>query len=131
MSGEEEVAAPVAAPTGEPAEVRSWGWHLMQVSSWLLLVLVPIHLCSTWILHDPGRFGVATLVDRWHSGGWRVFDWTLVVLALLHGGIGLNSMLAGVVRPGRSRTVVAAVIGVVLVAVGLAATSAIFTFDVT
>jgi succinate dehydrogenase hydrophobic anchor subunit len=115
---------------GEPPEVRSWGWHLMQVSSWVLLVMLPIHLFATWLLHDSGTFGVASYADRWHSGLWRIFDWAFVVLALLHGGIGLNGVVGSAARSPRARTVVAVTIGVVLGVLGLAVSAAILSFDV-
>jgi succinate dehydrogenase / fumarate reductase membrane anchor subunit len=121
-------------PPAEPdesssGETRSWSWHLMQVSSWLLLVLLPVHVLSTWVFHDPGHFGVALYVDRWHEGAWRLFDGALVVLALLHGGIGLNGVLAGRVGSDGARRWVAIGLGVVLGVVGLLAVSTILTFN--
>lgn len=101
----------------------------MAVSSWLLLVLLPIHIVSTWVLHDPAHTGVAFYVDRWHHTGWRLFDGLLVALGLLHGGVGLHSVL---VRPGQSpmvRTSILALLVLVLGGVGLLALSTIFTFN--
>ncbi len=116
--------------TDRPApEVRSWGWHVMAVTSWLLLVLLPIHVLSTWVLHDPGHFGVALYVDRWHHGYWRLLDGAVVVLALVHGGIGLNSVLADLSPRPSTRVAITAVLAVVLAVVGLMAMSTIFTFN--
>ena len=111
-------------------ETRSWSWHIMQLSSWLLLVLLPVHVLSTWVFHDPGHFGVALYVDRWHNGAWRLFDGALVVLALLHGGIGLDGVLAGRARSRGTRRAIAIALGVVLGVVGLLAVSTILSFDV-
>lgn len=101
----------------------------MAVTSWLLLVLLPIHVLSTWVLHDPGHFGVALYVDRWHHGYWRLLDGAVVVLALVHGGIGLNSVLADLSPRPATRVVITAVLAVVLTVVGLLAMSTIFTFN--
>ncbi len=111
-------------------EVKSWGWHLMQVTTWLLVVLLPIHVLSTWVFHDPGHFGVALYVDRWHHGVWRLFDVALVVATLLHGGVGLNGVLRRMTSNSAVRTVVAVVIGVVLGVVGALAVSTIVRFNV-
>jgi succinate dehydrogenase hydrophobic anchor subunit len=116
--------------TGEtPHEVRSWGWHLLQVSSWILVVMLPIHLYTTWLLHDPGRFGVGLLVDRWRSGAWRMFDWAFVILALLHGGLGLNGVVGARVTSSRARTLVAVAIVVVLGGLAVAVSGAMVRFD--
>ena len=122
-------SASTAAATAGHDEVRSWTWHIMAVSSWLLLILLPAHVLSTWVLHDPAHFGVALYVDRWHHGYWRLLDGALVVLALVHGGIGLRSVLVGHSHRPQARLAVTAAVAVVLGAVGLLALSTIFTFN--
>ena len=59
-----------------------------------------------------------------------MFDWALLVLALLHGGIGLNGVIGSWLRTPGSRTVAAVALAVVLGGLGLAASAAIFSFDV-
>jgi succinate dehydrogenase hydrophobic anchor subunit len=123
--------APTAATTGRPAEeVRSWTWHVMAVSSWLLVVLLPIHLITTWIVHDPAHFGVALYVDRWHHGGWRLLDGSVVVLGLLHGGLGLNAILGAMTSRPLTRAAVSTVLVLVVGGIGLLALSTIFSFNV-
>jgi succinate dehydrogenase hydrophobic anchor subunit len=123
-------AEPVEPIEAAPPDVASWGWHLLQVSAWLLAVMIPIHLWSTWLAHDAGHYGVALYVDRWRSTPWRIFDWALIVLSLVHGGIGLNGMIASRVDSPRRRTLVAVTIGAALGALGLAVSVTIFSFDV-
>lgn len=113
-----------------PTEVRSWGWHALQVSAWLLVVALPIHVCSIWLAHDPGRFGVATFVDRWQSTGWRVFDWAFLMLALAHGGIGVSGMLTSLTPNDSVRTVIAAIMAVVLTVLAVLVSATIFSFDI-
>jgi succinate dehydrogenase hydrophobic anchor subunit len=119
-----------SAEAGAPDETRPWSWHLLQITSWILLVLLPVHVLSTWVFHDPGHFGVALYADRWHDGAWRLFDGALVVLAFIHGGIGLNGVLAGPSRSPAARTAITIAITVVLVVAGLLAVSSILSFDV-
>ena len=116
--------------TSAGPEVRSWGWHLLQLSAWVLVVMLPVHLAMTWLVHDSGTFGVAIFVDRWRSGPGRIFDWVFIVLALLHGGIGLNGVIGPLVASARSRTAVAVVIAVGFGALGLAVSAAILRFVV-
>jgi succinate dehydrogenase hydrophobic anchor subunit len=121
-----------SSSASEPAapEVRSWGWHAMQVTSWLLLVMLPIQLVSIWLVHDAGDFGVATFVDRWHSEAWRVFDWLFLVLALAHGGIGLSGVAGSLTRRPGVRTGIAATIAVVVTVLAVLVSASIFSFDV-
>ena len=114
MNDPDPTAGSAVDAAAGPGEVRSWGWHLMQVSAWLLLVLLPVHVLTTWVVHDPGRFGVGLYVDRWHHSYWRVFDWLLLVLGLVHGGIGINALLGGMARRSTTRTTIAVVLAVLL-----------------
>jgi succinate dehydrogenase hydrophobic anchor subunit len=123
-------AADSTDPDGADQAAASWGWHLMQVSAWLLAVMLPIHLASTWLVRDVGRYGVALYVDRWQTTPWRIFDWAFIVLALAHGGIGLYGLTGSRIDSIRGRTGLAVVIGVSFVALGLAVSSSIFSFDV-
>ena len=127
-------AEPPTPPTGNDdvaaaGTARSWSWHIMQLSSWILLVLLPLHVLGTWVFHDPGHFGVAFYVDRWHDGAWRLLDGLLVVLAFVHGGIGLNGVLTGRVRGSAASAAITIAIAVVLAVVGLLAVSTIGGFD--
>ena len=112
-----------------PPEVRSWGWHLLQVSSWLLLVLLPLHLLAVWLVHDAGQVGVAFYVERWRSGPWRILDWLFFMLALAHGGIGLNGVLGSLTADRRLRMAITLVLAVGLGGLALALSATIFAFD--
>jgi succinate dehydrogenase hydrophobic anchor subunit len=126
--GEATSDATASVPAG-PAEVRSWGWHLLQLSSWLLLILLPVHLVTTWIIHDPATMGVARYAERWHSTGWRLFDWLFFMLALIHGGLGLDGLLASPRRNPRLRIVVSVGLGLSMTVLALALSAAIVSFD--
>jgi succinate dehydrogenase hydrophobic anchor subunit len=129
--GDDAVTAATAPPEPEATapDVRSWTWHVQQLTSWLLLILLPVHLLSTWVFHDPGHFGVALYVDRWHHGVWRLFDGALVVVAFVHGGIGLDGAIGAHLHRDEARLVVRALIVIVLVVVGMLAVSAIMSFN--
>jgi succinate dehydrogenase hydrophobic anchor subunit len=119
------------AGADQTVQVQGWGWHLLQVSTWLLVVLLLVQVAGTWMLHDPGHYGVAFYVDRWASNGWRIVDAAFVALALVHGGIGLARLTTSWIRSERVRLAIILVLAVGLGGVGLLAVSTILTFDVT
>ncbi len=125
------MSEPAAVTVDEGAEVRSWGWHVLQVSSWVLVVLLPLHLVSIWLTHDAGRVGVAFYVQRWHSSTWRIVDWLFFMLALAHGGLGVHGMLAPRAADRRVRIALALALALVLGGLAVALSAAIFSFDVT
>ena len=120
----------MSAPALAPVEIHSWGWHLLRVTSWLLVILVPVHLISLWLVHDPGTVGVARYVERWHSTTWRIVDWSFFMLALAHGGLGLDRVLASLTTDRRIRLAVGAVLVVTLGALALALSATIVSFEV-
>jgi succinate dehydrogenase hydrophobic anchor subunit len=124
-------STPPAEPAASPAEPRSWSWHVLHLSSWLLLVLLPIQVISTWVLHDPGHMGVAWYVDRWHSGWWRLFDGLFSVVALFSGGLGLDGLVGRSATRPSARAVISAAIGIVLGVIGVLALSTILSFNLT
>ena len=123
------VPEPPSEPVRPPEE--GWGWHLRQIVTWLLAVLLLVQVFGTWVFHDPGHFGVGFYVLRWQHTGWRFFDAAFVALALTHGGLGLHHLVASRCRSEGARMAAAIVIGVVLASIGLLAVSTILTFDLT
>jgi succinate dehydrogenase / fumarate reductase membrane anchor subunit len=86
--------------TPPTTERRGWASSLVRASGVLLAVLVTLHLLDTYVLHDVGSTTAKTFSDRWSTPVWRALDWALVVLALVHGVIGLRPVIErGVGRP--------------------------------
>ncbi len=92
---------------------------------------LPVQVLSVFVLHDPGHYGVGLYLSRWHHSGWRLFDWLVVVLAIVHGTIGLYGRLVeGVRRPlVRDAITVVAAVALVLLLVGFSV--AVLSFDAT
>ena len=65
----------------------------MRISGLLLLVLAVGH---TLIMHLPAggvdRINFGFVAVRWESPFWRTWDWMLLMLALVHGIIGLRNI---------------------------------------
>ena len=114
---------------GRPRQsFETWSWFFMRVSGLVLLFLALIHFALTHILHDVVSTNYGFVQHRWHNLGWRIFDWSLLALALGHGLNGLRLIIDDYVRaPGRRAAVKASLYTLtgVLFAYG---TMVIFTF---
>ena len=83
------------AEPGPPAEhahgrasrrrFETWSWVFMRVSGLVLVFLALLHFAVTHIINDVVETDAAFVADRWDNPLWRLFDWLLLALALLHG----------------------------------------------
>jgi succinate dehydrogenase / fumarate reductase, membrane anchor subunit len=81
---------------------ETWSWFFMRISGLVLLFLALIHFTLTHILHDVVTTNYGFVARRWHNLGWRIFDWSLLTLALAHGLNGLRLIVDDYVRaPGK------------------------------
>ena len=81
-----------------------YAWVFMRVSGVLLVLLVLGHFA---IMHVFGggisRVNFAFVSGRWSNPFWRVYDFAMLTLALLHGGNGLRVIIDDYARSGASR----------------------------
>jgi succinate dehydrogenase / fumarate reductase membrane anchor subunit len=81
-------------------------WYFMRISGLILVILALGHLFIMHILHNVEQVNYAFVANRWAdptSGVlWRLWDLTMVNLAVLHGINGLREILYEyIVRPSR------------------------------
>jgi succinate dehydrogenase / fumarate reductase, membrane anchor subunit len=69
---------------------ETWSWFFMRISGLVLVFLALIHFAITHIVYDVVETDAAFVADRWDNPLWRLFDWTLLALALAHGLNGLR-----------------------------------------
>ena len=105
-------SSPAAAPAERRNRKRSfetWAWFFMRLSGLALLFLALTHFTITHIANDVVDTDYAFVADRWDNPLWRMFDWSLLALALAHGLTGLRRIIDDYVRrpPLRSITKVA------------------------
>lgn len=107
---------------------ETWSWFFMRVSGLVLLFLALTHFAITHIVNDVVETDSRFIERRWDNPMWRLFDWALLALALLHGLNGLRYMIDDYVRRPARRAVVKSVL--YLVSFGLFAygTLTIVTF---
>ena len=81
-------------------------WFFMRISGLLLVFLALGHLFITHILNNVESINYAFVATRWGNPKtgylWRLWDLTMINLAMIHGFNGLRQVLDEyVVRPGR------------------------------
>jgi succinate dehydrogenase / fumarate reductase membrane anchor subunit len=89
---------------------ETWSWFFMRVSGLLLLFLALTHFAVTHITNDVADTTSGFVAERWDNPLWRMFDWALLALALLHGLNGLRWIIDDYVRRPARRAVVKAVL---------------------
>lgn len=101
---------------GATDDAGGWGPSLLRASGLVLLFLLPVQVVTTFLTTDVAQHSADALASRWQSASWRALDWAVLVLALLHGVIGVRRLLVAALR---SRPGVADALSIVLaVAVG-------------
>jgi succinate dehydrogenase / fumarate reductase membrane anchor subunit len=87
-------------PQGGGREVAIW--YLMRLTGVALFVLALTHYLILHVLYDPAQQDASFIATvRWSSLFWRAFDWTLLMMVLFHGFIGVRTVVADYTRGGR------------------------------
>jgi succinate dehydrogenase / fumarate reductase membrane anchor subunit len=110
-----------------------WAWYFMRISGLLLVFLALGHLFITHILNNVENINYYFVSSRWANPQtgviWRLWDLTMINLAVFHGFNGLRQVLDEyVTRPGR-RVVVHTLIWLTMAALLLIGTYAILMFQ--
>lgn len=94
----------ISAAGGHPrpeSGLELYAWLFMRVSGLLLLLLALGHLSVMHIIHDVEEINTAFVAQRWTNPLWRLYDWLLLMLALVHGFNGVRVLVDDYVRrPG-------------------------------
>jgi succinate dehydrogenase / fumarate reductase membrane anchor subunit len=108
---------------------ETWSWYFMRISGLILIFLALTHFAITHIVHDVTDTKANFVAKRWDNPLWRLFDWSLLFLALLHGLNGLRWIIDDYVRRPGHRATVKAVLYTVTGALFAYGTLTIFTFS--
>ena len=95
---------------------------VLRVTALALAVLVLGHFALTHVVNDVAETGSSFVLQRWSSGLWLAWDWTMLAAALAHAGAGIW-LLIDEQAPARRRPFQAALAATVavLLTVGTAA----------
>ena len=112
-------AAPSPATVRQPRTSRSrrpkqnfetWSWFFMRVSGLVLVFLSLSHFTITHIINDVVETDASFVGERWDNPLWRLFDWTLLALAMTHGLNGVRWSIDDYIRSRGARAAVKAVL---------------------
>jgi succinate dehydrogenase / fumarate reductase membrane anchor subunit len=129
------IEAPRSAP-GRPRRGRTntelYAWLFMRVSGVVLVVLVLGHLFIMNIL-DGGvqRINFAFVAGRWASPFWQVWDLLMLWLAMIHGTLGLRTIINDYTRRDGTRLALKGLLYTATTITIALGTLVIFTFDPT
>jgi succinate dehydrogenase / fumarate reductase membrane anchor subunit len=104
-------------------------WYFFRWTGVVLLVLVVIHLILMHVATDVSQTSYDFVAARYANPFWRVYDLTLLTLALLHGLNGLRVIVDDYVTANLWRLVSQSVIGLTVVVFWLMGTMTIITFQ--
>ena len=124
--------APAHRPDRPRTRLELWAWLFMRLSGILLLFLAVGHVLIMHVFETGvERVDFDFVVERWSSPFWRTWDWMMLVLALLHGIVGMRTIILDYVKRPGARLAwnwSFAVVGFSLFVLG---TIIVFTFDPT
>ena len=108
---------------------ETWSWLFMRVSGLALVFLALLHFAITHILNDVTDTDFDFVAHRWANPLWRLFDWALLALALLHGLNGLRWVIDDYVRAPAARAATKATVYSLSLGLFALGTLTIVTFE--
>ncbi|MGV9870795.1 succinate dehydrogenase hydrophobic membrane anchor subunit [Rhodococcus koreensis] len=128
MSETANIAAVKAVP--RRASFEKYAWLFMRLSGVVLLVLVLVHVYVNVVAGD-GVFKVdfAFVAGKWASPFWQLWDFLILLLAVLHGTNGVRVIIADYAARPVLRFWLNTLVTAAAVLMLVAGTLTIFTFD--
>lgn len=110
--------------------VDTYAWSFVRVSGLLLVILALGHLIVALLLGDHvQQVNFSFVAGRWANPWWRVWDFALLWLAVLHGGHGLRTVIGDYTRNPRTRQALTAVLLLVTILILALGSYVIVSFD--
>ena len=117
-----------AKPAGGGFETFSW--YFFRVSGVLLIFLVIIHLIVMHVTTDVAKTTYDFVAVRYSNPLWRLYDWLLLTLSLLHGMNGLRVVIDDYVQGRAARLTLMSIAGTLLLVFLMLGTITLITFPV-
>ena len=108
---------------------ETWSWYFMRMSGLVLLFLALLHFFVTHILHDVTDTTSEFVAARWQNPLWRLYDWLLLALGLLHGTNGLRVIIEDYVRTAWKRAATKSFVYLLTFGLFAFGTLTVITFD--
>jgi succinate dehydrogenase / fumarate reductase membrane anchor subunit len=111
--------------------LETFSWYFIRVSGIALIFLVIIHLLIMHVTTDVACTTFQFVASRYANPLWRLFDWLLLTLALLHGMNGLRVVVDDSVRSRGWRLSILSLLGGVTLVFFLLGTITLISFPTT
>jgi succinate dehydrogenase / fumarate reductase membrane anchor subunit len=108
---------------------EAFSWYFIRVSGIALIFLVIIHLLVMHVTTDVACTTFQFVASRYANPLWRLFDWLLLTLALLHGMNGLRVVMDDYVPSRTWRIRILSVLGILTLAFFMLGTITIIAFQ--
>lgn len=108
---------------------ETFSWYFIRVSGVALIFLVIIHLVIMHVTTDVACTTYQFVAMRYANPLWRLFDWLLLTLALLHGMNSLRVVIDDYVRSRGWRIALLSVLATLTLAFFMLGTITLITFQ--
>ena len=107
---------------------ETFSWYFFRVSGVLLIFLVIIHLIIMHVTTDVSQTTYSFVTGRYSNPLWRLYDWLLLTLSLLHGMNGLRIVIDDYVRGRGARLTMLSLAGTLTIVFFMLGTITLITF---
>ncbi len=108
---------------------ETFSWYFFRISGIALIFLAIIHLFLNHVSTDVSCTSYQLVSLRYSNPFWRVYDWLLLTLALLHGMNGLRIVIDDYVQTRGWRLTLQSTIGLLTLIFFLLGTITLLTFQ--
>jgi len=108
---------------------ETFSWYFMRISAIGLFFLAIIHLFLNHVTTDVACTSYQLVAARYANPFWRVYDWLLLTLALLHGMNGLRIIMNDYVRGQAWRIRMESLLGFLVLVLFMVGTVTLITFQ--
>lgn len=107
---------------------ETFSWYFFRISGIALIFLAIIHLILNHVTTDVACTSYQLISIRYDNPFWRLYDWLLLTLALLHGMNGLRVVIDDYVRTRGWRLALQSTVGLLTLAFFLLGTITLIIF---
>lgn len=108
---------------------ETFSWYFFRVSGVALIFLAIIHLFINHVSTDVSCTSYQLVAIRYSNPFWRVYDWLLLTLALLHGMNGLRIIIDDYIQNRGMRLTLQSTLGLLTLVFFLLGTITLVTFQ--
>ncbi|MDE0572656.1 succinate dehydrogenase hydrophobic membrane anchor subunit [Demequina sp. B12] len=131
MTGAPELKAPKKAVSHSTlGRAQRWSWIFQRVSGVLLIGLIAVHLTVNLVMGDGiNQIDFAFVAGKLANPFWQWFDFTMLVLAMIHGANGMRMIINDYAQTPWIAATLHWALRISTVVIVILGTLVLFTFD--